>query len=298
MGVDGPWRVAVGGIASPAPGQRSLDFHNIPAHTAAMRKRVQIALAVVIVAVLAVLGWEILLSREPEPVVDGKPLASWLDYYVGTRSEVQREMADQALDKVGTNAIPVMLLMLRQKDSPFKRKLMEVIQKQGFIKLPYIPAERRNQAAYFAFLKLGARAESAVPALIQIFELNISAFSQQCTAGSLASVGPAANVAIPVLVRGLTNANPLVRQDIVTSLGRLHSEPELVVPALTKALNDPVARVRSSACLALWRVGAGAKQAVPALVKALNDSDPSVTSVAALALRQIDVEAAAKAGVK
>ena len=176
---------------------------------------------------------------------------------------------------------------------------MTVLSSLLYVPLPeLLPAEKRNQAAYFAFLRLGARAGSAVPGLIQIFELNISPFSQQCTAGSLASVGPAANVAIPILVNALANTNPLVRQDIVNSLGRLHSEPELVVPTLTRALNDPAARVRLTACLALGQVGAGAKQAVPALVKALNDSDPSVTSVAALALRQIDVDAAAKAGVK
>ncbi len=202
------------------------------------------------------------------------------------------------MEKAGTNAIPTLLRMLRQRDPAFKHKVMELVQKQHFIKVHYVPAERRNQAAYFAFLTLGARAEAAVPALVQILELNISPFSQQCTAGSLASVGPAANVAIPILVRALTNSNPLVRQDIVNSLGRLHSQPEMVVPALTNALNDPAARVRSAACLALSQVGAGAKPAVPALVKALNDADPGVTSVAALALRQIDVESAAKAGVK
>lgn len=261
-----------------------------------MRKRLIISVAILLVGFLGVLIWQVLLQRRLDPVIDGRPLTQWMEGYFGMGSA--RGAADQATEKAGTNAIPVLLRMLRQKDSPLKRKLMGVVQKQNFIKVHYVPAERHNQAAYFAFLKLGARAEPAVPALIQIFELNISPFSQQCTAGSLASVGPAANVAIPFLVRALTNANPLVRQDIVTSLGRLHSEPELVVPALTNALNDPAARVRSSACLALGQVGAGAKQAVPALAKALNDSDPGVPSVAALALRQIDVDAAARAGVK
>jgi len=263
-----------------------------------MRKRLHVALVVVVVAVLAVLGWEILLSREPEPVVDGKPLASWLDYYVSAQSEVQRKMADQALDKVGTNAIPTLLRMLRQRDSTFKRDVMGLLQKQHIIKAHYIPAERRNQAAYFAFLKLGARAEVAVPALIEIYELKLSPFSQQTTARSLGHIGPAAKSAIPLLIRGLADTNTLVRCDTLLALADFHAEPELVVPALTNALNDPNGKVRIFACMALWKVGVAAKPAVPALVKALDDSDSSVRGQAALALKQIDPEAAAQAGVK
>jgi hypothetical protein len=261
-----------------------------------MRKRIVVSLAILLVVVLGIVIWQVLRLPGPDPVVDGKPLTQWMDGYVGGPSATAT--ANQVLEKVGTNAIPTLLRMLQKRDSAFKRMVMGWAQKQHFIKVHYTPAERINQAAYFAFLKLGARGEAAVPALIQIFELNISPFSQQCTASSLASVGPAANVAIPILVNGLANSNPLVRQDIVNSLGRLHSEPELVVPTLTKALNDPAARVRITACLALGQVGAGAKQAVPALAKALNDADASVAGMAAMALRQIDPEAASKAGIK
>jgi hypothetical protein len=58
-----------------------------------MRKRPHIALAVVFAALAGVLGWQVLRPRELNPIVDGKPLASWLDYYVSRQSEVQREMA-------------------------------------------------------------------------------------------------------------------------------------------------------------------------------------------------------------
>lgn len=261
-----------------------------------MQKRLIVSLAILAVVVLGVLIWQVLYPRQPDPVIDGKPLTQWMEGYVGGPSVTAA--ANQVLEKVGTNAIPTLLRMLQKRDSNFKRKVMELVQKQHFIKIHYLPAERCNQAAYFAFLKLGARAEAAVPELIQIFELNISPFSQQCTASSLASLGPAANVAIPILASALTNANPLVRQDIVNSLGRLHSEPELVVPTLMKALNDPAPRVRITACLALGQVGGGARQAVPAIVKMLSDPDSGVRGFAATALRHIDPEAAEKAGTR
>ena len=291
-----------------------------------MLKRVHIALAVLLVAVLAVLAWEILRPRELNPIVDGKPLTSWLDYYVDGKlltgwldyyvrrqSEVRREMANQALDKMGTNAIPTLLWMLRQRDSSFKHKVMELVQEQHFIKVDYIPAERRNQAAYFAFQKLGARAEAAVPALIEIYERALSPCSQQCTARSLGAIGPAAKGAIPVLERGTTSSNPCVRGDALLALANFGAEPELVVPALTNGLSDPNTNVRYSACMALCVLGMGGRpdaaevrnpspewvrQAVTALVKSLSDSDPTVRDFAAMALCQIDPEASAKAGVQ
>jgi hypothetical protein len=263
-----------------------------------MRKRVRVALAVLLVILASVIAWQVFSVREP--VYQGKPLSVWLDYYVSRQSEAQREMADRALDKVGTNAIPTLLWMLRQRDTSLKRRVMGLVQKQPFIKVHYIPAERRNQAAYFAFLKLGARAEVAVPALIEIYEQRLSPFSQQCAAESLGVIGPAAKKAIPVLVRGMADTNTLVRCDTLLALGKFRAEPEVVVPALTKSLNDPNPRVRLFACTALVQVGGEAKQAVPALVKALDDSDSSVRGQAAYALHQIDPEAAAaaRAGVK
>jgi hypothetical protein len=246
--------------------------------------------------VLGVLIWQALWSGQPDPVFDGIPLTEWMAGYVASPSA--SEAADQVLGKVGTNAIPTLLRMLQKRDSTFKCKAMELVQKQHFVKVHFIPAAQCNQGAYFAFLKLGARAEGAVPALMRIFEMNVSPFSQQCTANSLASLGPAANVAIPLLVTALTNSSPLVRQDIVNSLGRFDCQPDLVIPSLANALADPAVRVRGQACAVMMFKGSRAKSAVPALLKALNDPDSSVRGSAAAALRLIDPEAAAKAGIQ
>jgi hypothetical protein len=100
--------------------------------------------------------------------------------YVSRTSEAQREKADQVLDKVGTNALPVLLRMVRQTDSPFKRTVMDFARKQHFIALHYLPAERRIQAAYFSFLKLGARARAAVPALMEIYGCRLEPSTGGC----------------------------------------------------------------------------------------------------------------------
>jgi HEAT repeat protein len=200
----------------------------------------------------------------PEVIVDGTPLTSWLTNYFNRKPE----LVDEAMAKVGTNAVPTLLWMLQQTN------------------------RAQNQAAYFAFLRLGTRAQGAVPALIQIYESRITPFSRQCAASSIASVGPAGNSAIPVLIRGLEDSNVLVRCDTLTALGRLNSQPDLVVPTLTNALNDPVPKIRLFACMALGEVGEQSKEVVPSLKEAAaHDPDPMVRENAAMTLHEIEFEA-------
>jgi len=265
-------------------GSRNLSrFPPHPAHNAAMRKWVHVALAVFLVAVGGVVAWEILRPHELNPIVDGKRLTTWL--------EGQSDEASRALEKVGTNAIPTLLWMLRQTDSPFKSTMVDLFRKQHFIKVHHIPAEQHNHAAYLAFRKLGARADVAVPALIEIYEQKLSPSSQQAAARSLGSIGPPAKQAIPVLILGMTDTNALLRIDLLRALADLHAEPDLVVPALTNALNDANPGVSVFAFDALWEIGEAAKPAVPALVKAVHNSEPSARGGAVRALLKIAPDA-------
>jgi len=229
--------------------------------------------------VLGVIAWEILRPRELNPIVDGKRLTTWL--------EGQSDEANRALEKVGTNAIPTLLWMLRQTDSSFNRTMVNLFRKQHFIKFHHIPAEEHNHAAYLAFRKLGASADVAVPALIEIYEEKLSPSSQQAAARSLGSIGPPARRAIPILILGLTDKNALLRIDILRALADFHAEPDLVVPALTNALNDANPGVSVFAFDALWQIGEAAKPAVPALVKAVCNSELIVRGNAVRALLKI-----------
>ena len=81
-------------------------------------------------------------------------------------------------------------------------------------------------------------------------------------------------------------------------LAILRHESSLVVPALSKCLSDANNAVRIFAAQGLGWYGAEARQAVPALVPLLSDPCVLARDTAAYALKQIDPEAAAKAGVK
>jgi len=186
-----------------------------------MQKRVYIALAVLLVMLVGVIGWQVLHLREP--IYQGKRLSSWLEAYklygvAGVETwqvRVEQQEADEAVRRIGTNALPTLLRMLRAKDSALKAKLMDLAQKQHFIHINYIPADELNYRACSAFGVLRAKAQSAAPALIRIYEQNISPASQFYVSRALIAIGPdATRTAIPAFLRGAATrlaANPFWR---------------------------------------------------------------------------------------
>ena len=167
-----------------------------------MRKRVHIALAVLLVSLAGVIAWQVLHLREP--VYQGKRLSSWLEAYklhgvAGVETWQVREeqqKADEAVRQAGTNALPTLLRMLRAKDSALKVKLMDLAARQHFIRIKYTPAEELNYRACWAFGVLRGKARSAIPALMEIANKNISRDSQYYAIAALASIGPPAKAAM------------------------------------------------------------------------------------------------------
>ncbi len=265
-----------------------------------MRKRVQVALAVLVVALISVTGWQVL--RKREPVYQGKGLREWLIEYsrgsnTGTEKQVQ---ARNAVRRIGTNAIPTLLTMLRERDSTLASRLKDLWDRR-ILRLRYLSgneAEIAHNQAVTGFQILGADAQQTVSALIDLCGQNISPTSQRATMRALFAVGPGARKAIPSFLLGAASSDPQMRQFAVVSLSRFHTDQRLVVPALTRCLGDTNIFVRADAALGLGGFGMDAQQAVPALVQALNDQNGQVRRAATEALKQIDPEAAARAGVK
>jgi HEAT repeat protein len=255
-----------------------------------MRARLKIGLALVAVALVAG-GASLLLGRhEAGPIVEGKPLSAWLRNY--QRADPQtRARIDQILRATGTNMIPTLLRMLRERDSAPKLKLVQLIQTQHLIRFRPNFAADRNQEASYAFAILGPAGRDAVPALVQIYNDNVSSISRFWTAISLANIGPAASNAVPVLIAGVTNSIMDVRLGSITALDNIHSQPQLTVPALATALHDQQATVRYYAVLAVARFGPQATSAIPALEGLVKDPDRSVRQGAIDALARIGPQA-------
>jgi HEAT repeat protein len=253
-------------------------------------KKYPLLLTAVLLSLFAgVIYWEIVPSREP--MIDGKPLSFWLDQYSvtltggGEGRMAQREKAEGAIRQLGTNAIPQLLQMLREQDGRLKAKLLELFQKQRFIRISYKPAWVRNYEAELGFRILGADARQAVPALVEIYERPPSSSSQASAAAALSDIGPSASVAIPSLLRGTTNSDAAVRLCAVSALGSFQSEPETVVPALIRCLSDTNVSVRTIAARSLGQFGPEARQAIPALMNAKGSLKGNVADTA---LKKID----------
>src|SRR5882724_1701436 len=83
------------------------------------------------------------------------------------------------------------------------------------------------------------------------------------------------------------------------TLGRpIHAQPELVVPALMRDFRSTDTLLRSLILTSLAQFEGKARESVPMVVEALKDTDQNVSNAAAFALKEIDPEAATKAGVK
>jgi hypothetical protein len=199
-------------------------------------------------------------------------------------------IARTAVLQIGTNAIPYLLKMLCEKDSVQRTKLLNLVQKQKLIRIHYKPDWVRNSEGKWGFSILGADAKEAVPALIEVYERNISTSSRGCTIGALGEIGPGAIAAIPTLLQCITSTNTdaFIRTVAVNALGGIHAEASTVVPILINCLSDPIRDVRLIAARSLGRYGTEAREAIPKLSSLLSDKEKSVSSAAYGALRQID----------
>jgi len=179
---------------------------------------------------------------------------------------------DEALRRIGTNAIPTLLKMIRAKDlPPAVLKVLELARSRRLLSTRYRYASTRNEEAQYAFKVLGPSAASAVPALIKIYERDVSPSSKRCAASALGSIGRSAQAALPVLSKDFTHTDGQVRFDAVTAVLFIGGDPKILVPALQSLLKDPMHEIRGNAAVALGNLEERARVAVPALLETMED---------------------------
>jgi HEAT repeat protein len=254
-------------------------------------KAFRILTAVLLVGAVIVASRRVLRPPQAGPIYQGRTLRAWSNTPKLTRDEWRT-----AVRAIGTNAIPLLLEMLEEEDSAVRRSAIRLAQAQHIVPVRLIPADARHRQAEDGFKALGEDADSAVPALVQLYEHSHSEWSRNLAASVLGAMGPAAKAAVPQLVRGATGTNPVLRLTSLGALCEIHSEPDLVVPIFTNCLADPDAVARQYAIKGLGLFQKDARQAVPALLALLNDPDPDVRRCATNALWQIVPEAFRGAG--
>jgi HEAT repeat protein len=263
--------------------------------------RRRIILVGLLFAVTGGLLWFGLASREPS--YQGKSLTTWIKQYQDKGFDPEARVAIQ---HCGTNSIPLLLRMLATRESPLRVKLTSKIPTSWLttLHIPDVAAYRqqvdaRRTLGAYGIAAFGEQARPFVPALIALLD-NKSERVRYLAVFTLRCLGPAADAALPSLIKCLTDPDFFIKCDSVTAMGTIHEQPELVVPLVMSFLekNRSDLILRSGAIQALGDFNEQAKPAVPMLRGFLYDPDPQIRSQATNALRRIDPSALPHEGAR
>lgn len=251
---------------------------------------VVVAIFLFSVAVFAFFGsW-----RSADPSYHGRSLGAWLEQYRSALTSGpesgQRAEAEDAIRHIGTNALPVLIRMVRSRDSRLKELLMKWSSKQTLVKFDLTPAGEIRFQAEGGYMILGSTAEGQVLELSQILTNDPIAGVRQSVAAAIGSIGPVAESAASALLISAKDSDHQVRNNSLWALSRIQADPGLVLPGLINALDDSYSIARENAAIALGRYGPVATSAVPALVRTT-----PINGAAYHALLKIDPEAASRA---
>lgn len=271
-------------------------------------------------------------GRSTGPTYQGRTVSYWLKTYCRacesrTFDADRLNEAQEALVKLGTNAVPYLLEQAfnTNQDSAALTNLIRFINSlprswpvsapvsrettRGTAPvflyrirppadqvLPFLERQFRltNSPNNFAHLQailvlgyIGEGADRAVPLLVEA--LNDPA-SQQIAQQSLEEIAPQARAAVPVLEQKLASEpNPYLRLWTAAMLFRIEKRPE-DLKVLTSSLNAgrPLSE-RDRAAREIGRLGPDAYTVTPALIAALPTNDGNLDQQIITALRQIGV---------
>jgi len=200
-------------------------------------------------------GMAIWLGTRPA-LYDGKTIRSWAMLVAAPDPKVRDEVRVE-FKRIGSNAVPVLSQMLREKDPALRSGAWHSVW--------HLPAPLRG----IVLRNVG---------WTNAIEVRVAA------ARSLAIVGPDAQAAIPALDQALHERQLRVRLEAAAALGRIGRDS---VPVLMRALQDPDPGIRHAAAFGLGEVGLDAQPAIPLLTQALQDTNQQVRASAAYSLTVI-----------
>ncbi len=269
-----------------------------------MHKRVQIALAVLLVAIAGVIAW--LATRLQEPAFQGRPLIDWIQE--GMSGGLQRDVAIVAVTAAGTNAFPIYVQWLETPhDSRLKIKVDYIISKVPLLRHSrHYSYEIRRVCGSAALNIWGENAKPLIPILTHLLETG-DIHQRTLAAGNLAGIGLAA---IQPLTNCLSNSNAYTRAIAAEALGayasteedfwskqaanrqRLESCAKVIVPILIPCLKDESQRVQVGVIQSLGRFARDPEIVVPLLTEIVqNGKDKMVRYSALVALQNYQARA-------
>jgi HEAT repeat protein len=237
----------------------------------------------------------------------------------------QNPEAAQAVRRIGSAGFPYLLNALTNTDPAWKMKMARVLPWPLRNRIRLTTAAAQRGRAVLAFDALGTEAESVTPELTRaLYDYPTC----KAAAAALSAVGPRGwtvltqaisstnewtaisavwalanrRAAVPGTIEALmsaaTNRFGTVSAMANWALGKIGRDKEHVIPFLMTALGSTNAQARFGAMFGIGWFGTNAICAVPLLLEALQDREVTIRDGAIASLKQIDPEAAAKAGAK
>jgi len=256
----------------------------------------------VVVLLLLVAGTALYLSHDNDPVFQGKRLSKHLEAFgangisygrvsddgfvsvPGVTPHCSDQHAGEALEKVGTNALPMLVQMLKSQDTRLQRWIWETVDGQPLLKkvIPIKPTNAkfaRRLQGLAALHKLGPRAAPAIPRIIPLLEDPDYALP---AIAALISIHPERESDILSLTNvlriqatSISGAPPeLNYYAAFLGLSSFGPKARAATPILLSSMGSTNARVRGSAAMALARVGAPADQVVPLILADISKTNP------------------------
>lgn len=240
-----------------------------------MRVRGRVRLFAAAGATLAAFGMVLLSAWQSEPRHGGKTLTEWavqLTENIGRYGPAQDE-ARTAIRSIGTNGIPVLIRLVRTKDSKIQRMLWSIVPRPLHHFLPKNNATDRRKIGVDGLVALNTNAAGVVLELIQIAKNHPDDDGRYRAVCALSNMGIASQSAVPFLIQCLTNRDARIRDQAVIGIGQKHIAPDVCVPALTNHLNLLVKNGEIVAIQevirALRNFGTNSESALPSLLPLL-----------------------------
>jgi hypothetical protein len=239
-------------------------------------KRRTIFLSTLLLLATAALGFYFVI-RPHEPTYEGRTCRDWL--LLAYRNHDREIDAHQAIQELGTNAIPTLLEMLRAETDTSQ-----------------VMDWNENLLVERAFAWLGADATNAIPDLIAMYRPNNSPMRQKEALSVLSRITQTRQ-STALMQEALTNSRAALRE--IAYVHFADRDKAAAIPLLITALSDRSENIQAMAAYRLQQFGTNAIAAVPALLPLAatitNKNENGYSdNFAAAALRTIDPETAAK----
>jgi HEAT repeat protein len=225
----------------------------------------------IILIIAALLGAMSVIGSVPEAYYQGRSASSWLRDLARSNEEFAEAL--EAFKKMGTNAEPVLVAALREKENPLVR-----IYRGLSPRMPSFIQQHLPKAEQPALLRMAAVIALQHSSSKEIMDALYPMFKEPDSGLRLALLQAVENQVpnasqVSMLVSAADDRDPYLRSQVWARLRKLGASAVPAVPEITSLCSNGDVHVHQEAAWTLWRITSQTNTAVPALENALRQDE-------------------------